>query len=87
PVCRGEGTISIKAPAVLCAFCKGSGKPYPTMNITCTACMGKGVVSVSSKDIETCPTCKGKGREKSSNLPCLMCRGKGVVTRKEVEDD
>ena len=42
---------------------------------------GRGVVSVSSKNIEICPTCKGSGREKGGNLSCLKCGGKGVVAR------
>jgi len=84
PVCRGEGTVSIKAPTVLCAFCNGRGKAYTRTNITCIACLGKGIVSVSSEDIEKCPTCKGEGREKGSNLPCLTCRGKGVIPKQKV---
>ena len=42
---------------------------------------GRGVVSVSSKNIEICPTCKGRGKERGENLPCLICGGKGVVAR------
>jgi DnaJ-class molecular chaperone len=84
PVCRGEGAVSIEAPAVLCAFCNGRGKAYPRTNITCPACFGKGVMSAGSEDIETCPSCKGRGRKAGSNLPCLTCRGKGAIPKPKV---
>jgi len=84
PVCRGEGAVSIEAPAVLCAFCNGRGKAYPRTNITCPACFGKGVMSGGSEDIETCPSCKGRGRKAGSNLSCLTCRGKGVIPKPKV---
>lgn len=36
-------------------------------------------MSVQTSQVEMCPTCRGKGREKGGNLPCLTCRGIGVI--------
>jgi DnaJ-class molecular chaperone len=47
--------------------------------LTCTACKGKGVVTVP-EPWQTCPTCGGSGRAPIEyDLPCTTCSGKGVV--------
>ncbi|MFH1519619.1 MAG: hypothetical protein ABIE75_03505 [Candidatus Omnitrophota bacterium] len=81
PACLGDGTVKVSSPAVICAYCNEEGRSFLNRELTCIICKGKGVVSVSSKDIETCPACKGRGREKSG-LPCLTCKGKGAVPKK-----
>lgn len=81
PACLGAGNIKVPSPAVICAYCNGEGRSFLNRDLTCIVCKGRGVVSVSSKDIEICPTCKGRGREKGSNLPCLICKGNGVIAK------
>lgn len=80
PSCLGKGTIKVSSPAVICAYCNGEGRSFLNRDLSCIICGGKGVVSINSKNIESCPTCKGRGRRKGVDLPCLMCRGKGVTT-------
>lgn len=81
-VCGGKGTVSVNPPAVICAYCKGSGEEKPRSNITCTACRGKGVIHVQ-EPVERCSHCQGTGKEPTNKLPCVICRGSGVVTVKE----
>ncbi|TRZ91517.1 hypothetical protein D4R89_02785 [bacterium] len=83
PVCLGAGTIRIQPPAVICAYCKGSGKSHINSALTCSVCSGRGVTDLPSRNIEACPSCRGRGRGKGESLPCLICRGKGVVAKKE----
>lgn len=81
PVCKGNETVTVKPPAVVCAFCKGRGEEKPRTTITCSVCRGKGIVSVQ-EPIQKCPTCQGRGRAIGSALYCMTCKGKGVVTTK-----
>jgi len=47
--------------------------------LTCTACKGKGVVTVPEQR-QTCPACGGTGRAGIEyDLACTTCSGKGVV--------
>ena len=80
-VCGGSGKVSVQAPFIKCAYCKGTGEEKPRSNLTCTVCRGKGYVSVR-EPVEACPKCRGKGADPHNKLPCMMCRGKGVVTVK-----
>jgi len=73
PACSGTGTVKVSSPAVICAYCNGEGRSPLNRDLTCLICKGKGVVSVSSKDIESCPVCKGRGSEKGAALPCSIC--------------
>ena len=82
PACLGAGTIQVQPPAVICAYCNGSGKSHINSALSCSVCRGRGVISVPAKHVETCPACKGRGREKGGNLPCLKCRGIGVFANK-----
>jgi RecJ-like exonuclease len=84
PVCKAKGQVSVKPPAIVCAYCKGRGEERPRSNVTCTACGGKGFVSVI-EPVEKCPHCRGAGAEPTNKLPCIVCRGKGVVTVKKSE--
>lgn len=87
PVCLGKGTVRVKAPAVICAFCGGLGRSYLNSALYCLICRGKGVVGIKPlEDIEICPTCKGMGREKGRSLPCMDCGGKGVIARVKREE-
>lgn len=81
-VCKGNGTVPVEPPTVICAYCKGRGEEKPRGNVTCTACRGKGVIHVE-EPIELCPHCRGTGKEPTNKLVCVTCRGKGVVTVKE----
>ena len=29
PVCSGDGKVKVQSPAVMCAYCKGTGKRHP----------------------------------------------------------
>jgi len=79
PVCRGQGSVKVNAPAMVCVYCRGRGEAPVRSGITCTVCRGKGAVSVR-EPIGTCPACKGKGAAGGGHLPCTTCQGKGVVT-------
>lgn len=81
-VCAGKGAVSVILPAVICAYCKGSGEEKRRSNLTCTVCRGKGVIHVQ-EPIEKCSHCHGTGAEQTNKLPCMVCRGSGVVTVKE----
>lgn len=84
PVCRGKGSIKVTPPAVICAFCRGTGEAPPWSHLTCPACCGKGVMSVK-EPIERCDACCGLGRVGGTQLPCIKCRGAGVVTIKRAD--
>ncbi len=81
PVCSGRASVTVTAPAVLCACCGGRGEAPRLSGITCTVCRGKGAVSVRAP-IAACPNCRGKGASGGGHLPCTTCRGTGVVTVK-----
>ena len=85
PVCHGRETNKVKPPAVVCAFCKGSGREQSRSQVTCPACRGKGVIPVK-EPIQKCPSCQGRGRPTGSNLYCMTCKGTGVVTPKQASD-
>ncbi len=80
-VCKGSGQVSIPSPAVVCAFCRGTGQAKPRSNITCTVCGGKGFISVW-EPVTGCSRCHGMGTEPNDKLPCLLCKGKGVISGK-----
>ena len=75
-------SVKVPTPAVICAYCNGAGRSFSNRDLTCIICKGKGVIDIRDVDIDMCPTCKGKGREKGTDLPCLVCKGKGVVSKK-----
>jgi hypothetical protein len=76
-VCLGRGTVTIKAPYVPCAHCKGTGA---VKTLTCTTCGGKGVLPATQEPTEICPECKGTGDDSSiPTLDCLRCRGRGRI--------
>jgi len=77
-VCKGTGSVSVVPPAVICAYCKGTGEAQRRTPLKCTVCGGKGVVAVSSP-ATSCIRCRGTGEDPNSKLPCMACQGKGVV--------
>ncbi|MDP2951881.1 MAG: hypothetical protein Q8O76_01015 [Chloroflexota bacterium] len=79
PVCRGQKSIKVAPPAMVCAYCRGRGEASVRSGITCIVCLGKGVVSVQ-EPLEACPACRGRGAAGGAHLPCTTCRGKGVIT-------
>jgi DnaJ-class molecular chaperone len=81
-VCGGGGKVSVGSPAVLCAFCSGTGIFPRGARVTCYVCGGKGKVVVRGSTT-TCPSCKGSGRSIHSGLPCPQCGGKGVVRKRQ----
>ena len=80
-VCKGSGKVSIATPAMVCAYCRGTGQAKPRSNITCTVCAGRGVVSVR-EPVTGCSRCHGSGSGPNDKLPCLLCKGKGVISGK-----
>ncbi len=78
PVCGGQGSVRVSAPAMACAYCRGLGEAPARSNLTCLVCGGKGKVTVA-EPIAPCPSCRGTGAAGEGKLPCLQCRGKGVV--------
>lgn len=79
PVCAGQGSVTVTAPALVCAYCRGRGEVPARSGITCTVCRGKGAVSVR-EPVEACTPCRGRGAAGGGNLPCTTCRGTGVIT-------
>lgn len=79
PVCGGQVSVKVTAPAVLCAYCRGRGEVPVRSGITCTVCRGKGAVSVR-EPIQACSACRGRGAASGGHLPCITCQGKGVIT-------
>ena len=86
PVCRGNGKVSVPAPAVRCASCHGKGRKTAGSTITCLVCRGRGVVAVTPP-VEVCPDCKGRGNMRGQSLYCSRCRGAGVVTSRQQRTD
>ncbi|MCK4244075.1 MAG: hypothetical protein KAX20_00450 [Candidatus Omnitrophica bacterium] len=83
PACRGLGEIRLNPPAVMCAYCLGTGKQKPRSNLTCLACRGKGYVSIK-EPVEICSKCRGSGKTPGNDtLPCVRCKGAGVVSTKD----
>ena len=82
-VCLGQGSLTVREPAVRCAFCGGSGV-HRDQRLTCTACGGKGMISIQ-QPAEKCPRCQGTGAEAPDLdfLPCVICKGAGVIAVKE----
>lgn len=82
-VCWGKGSVTVREPAIVCAFCGGSGV-HDEQRLTCTVCGGKGMVSIV-EPVEKCPRCQGTGVNVPplNYLPCSLCGGKGVITAKK----
>ena len=75
-----KGTsVKIKVPTLVsCKPCDGSGAKPGTRPKTCTTCGGVGQVRMQQGFFQvqqTCPTCRGKGKEISE--PCSSCHGQG----------
>ena len=71
-----------------CKDCGGTGAEKGTTPKTCTACGGRGQVTVNQRTpfgvVQTsrvCDTCRGRG--KIVEKPCHTCDGKGQVRRKK----
>ena len=79
PVCRGDGKVSVPAPAVRCASCRGKGRETAGSTVTCLVCRGRGVVAVTPP-VRICPECNGRGKKRGQSLYCARCRGAGAVT-------
>jgi len=83
-VCWGKGSVTVREPAIVCAFCRGSGV-HDEQRLTCTVCGGKGMVTIK-EPVEKCPHCQGTGVNTGINyLSCALCGGKGVVMVKKRE--
>lgn len=84
-VCKGNKKVEVIEPFVDCKFCKGSGV-YPASRMSCTACSGKGVVSVQSKDGKECPNCNGSGIDpiRGASFWCFECHGSGLKVKLSV---
>ena len=79
-VCKGKGIVKTLSPYRRCAHCSGTGA---VKTLTCTACMGKGVLPIVANDTHKCPTCHGDGDDPSASaMYCLQCRGSGIVPTK-----
>ncbi|WP_053981860.1 molecular chaperone DnaJ [Marinagarivorans algicola] len=77
-----KGTsVKIKVPTLVsCKPCDGSGAKPGTKPKTCTTCGGVGQVRMQQGFFQvqqTCPTCRGKGKEIGE--PCSNCHGQGRV--------
>ncbi len=75
-----KGTsVKIKVPTLVsCKPCDGSGAKPGTKPKTCTTCGGVGQVRMQQGFFQvqqTCPTCRGKGKEIGE--PCTSCHGQG----------
>lgn len=75
-VCGGRGEVWVAEPYRRCAHCGGSGV-NPHSRISCSVCLGRGVIT--TEKTKTCLDCKGTGKNFESGLPCLTCGGGGVV--------
>lgn len=84
-VCKGKKRVEIFKPFVDCNFCKGSGV-YPASRLSCTACSGKGVISVQNKDGKECPNCNGSGIDpiRGASFWCFKCHGSGLKVKLSV---
>ena len=77
-----KGTsVKIKVPTLVsCKPCHGSGAKPGTQPKTCTTCGGVGQVRMQQGFFQvqqTCPSCRGKGKEIGD--PCPSCNGQGRV--------
>ncbi|BCD98801.1 molecular chaperone DnaJ [Marinagarivorans cellulosilyticus] len=77
-----KGTsVKIKVPTLVsCKPCSGSGAKPGTQPKTCSTCGGVGQVRMQQGFFQvqqTCPTCRGKGKEIGD--PCGSCHGQGRV--------
>lgn len=72
-------SVKIKVPTLVsCKPCDGSGAKPGTRPKTCTTCGGVGQVRMQQGFFQvqqTCPTCRGKGKEIGE--PCSSCHGQG----------
>ena len=71
-----------------CKDCNGTGAEKGTTPKTCTACGGRGQVTINQRTpfgvVQTsrpCDTCRGRG--KIVETPCRTCNGRGQVRRKK----
>ena len=71
-----------------CKDCNGTGAQKGTTPKTCTACGGRGQVTINQRTpfgaVQTsrpCDACKGRG--KIVETPCRTCNGRGQVRRKK----
>jgi DnaJ-class molecular chaperone len=79
-VCKGKKKVEIIEPFVDCKFCHGSGV-YPTSRLSCTACSGKGAISVQSHNGRVCKSCNGSGIDpvRGAQFWCFECHGTGLL--------
>ena len=84
PVCKGHGTLEVKAPTVPCAYCRGTGRGRHT-RLACSGCGGAGVIALAGPTTR-CPQCGGSGREPEADLPCSLCRGAGLMARAATQE-
>jgi len=66
-VCGGRRTVRVQEPYAPCALCGGTGK-MRSRRLTCTACKGKGVVTVPERR-QTCRPVGERGGP-GSNTTC-----------------
>ena len=83
PVCNAKRRFRVKLPLQECAFCGGSGV-HPYTRMTCTACLGKGVVTMA-KPVSQCPECGGTGANGHDQMPCTVCKGIGAVSARSAK--
>ena len=74
-----------------CKDCNGTGAQKGTSPKTCSACGGRGQVTINQRTpfgvVQTsrpCDACKGRG--KIVETPCRTCNGRGQVRRKRTVD-
>jgi len=81
-ICGGKKKIIVFEPYVDCKFCKGCGV-YPTSRLSCTACSGKGVISVRNKNEKVCRFCSNSGisSPRGAGFWCFYCHGTGLVAK------
>ena len=76
-------TVNITVPTLVgCETCSGSGAKKGTSPVTCETCGGNGQVRMQQGFFsiqQTCPTCKGTGRQIKD--PCTECYGRGRIKR------
>ncbi len=80
-------TVQYQAIAT-CKDCNGTGAQKGTSPKTCSACGGRGQVTINQRTpfgvVQTsrpCDACKGRG--KIVETPCRTCNGRGQVRRKQ----
>jgi molecular chaperone DnaJ len=76
-------TVEIKVPSLsTCEKCDGSGARKGSSPTTCGTCGGMGQVRMQQGFFQvqqTCPTCRGRG--KNITDPCNACHGQGRVEK------